>query len=109
MATTDSICGFDMGWGGTCEAAVDFGSDRCAKHGDRVCSSCGAPATRQCTETMGLVCGADLCDECEHETAEDGTNGRSNRHCKKAEQRYTPWYMRDDAWPEGPQSAVIER
>jgi hypothetical protein len=53
------------------------------------------------------VCGALLCDECEHTIAEDGTNGgigfyRTSplpegfkEHCKKADQVYKPWYVRE--------------
>lgn len=68
-----------------------------------VCCSCGVQATRQCSETFGLVCGADLCADCEHVLFPDGTNGGfqelppelKGRHVKKVEQIYTPWYARD--------------
>lgn len=87
-------CKFDLAWRGACNQETE--GEFCAEHTGLKCSSCGEPATRQCEETMGLVCGALLCGNCEHEIAEDGTNGRSNRHCKKSEQKYTPWYMRDE-------------
>lgn len=42
----------------------------------------------------GLTCGASLCDECEHELDGNGTTGFHFRHCKKVDQKYTPWYER---------------
>jgi len=38
----------------------------CAKHLKAKCVSCGSPSTHQCDETLSLVCGYDLCDNCEH-------------------------------------------
>ena len=70
----DAMCCFDEAWRGKCkELAVKNG--RCEKHADLVCISCGAPATHTCSETGQFVCGAPLCDDCEHTTAENGTNG----------------------------------
>lgn len=60
-----------------------------------LCASCGLAATRKC------FCCAPLCDDCEHVIHEDGTcNLRRlppqgmKSHCRKTEQRYQPWYMR---------------
>ena len=30
------------------------------------CASCGAPATHECQATNGMICGAPLCDACQH-------------------------------------------
>jgi hypothetical protein len=88
-------CKFVKAWIGKCNKEADD-SGYCLEHKNLVCESCGAQATHTCAETMGLVCGAPLCDECEHEIAPDGTNGGVVRHCKKLEQKYTPWYTRSD-------------
>lgn len=101
------ICGFDLAWIGKCkELASETG--RCEKHSGIVCSSCGAPATHECEETGQFVCGAPLCDDCEHTIFPEGHNGGigfnaqdcpegMKRHCKKTEQKFKPWYMRDEA------------
>lgn len=97
------LCGFLMSWVGHCKEPRP-----CAKHKDLLCSSCGSPATHDCEETGGFVCGAPLCNDCEHTIFPDGTNGGvgfsmqdcpdgMKRHCKKCEQRYTPWYTRPEA------------
>jgi len=43
---------------------------------------------------MGLVCGAPLCADCEHEIAPDGTNGsgRSWKHVRKGTQKFKSWW-----------------
>lgn len=99
-----SECGFDEAWIGKCK---QIGNPRCPKHEGRACTSCGADATRNCPETGQFVCGADLCDECEHAMFPDGTNGGigfnaqslpegMKSHCRKAEQKFQPWYMRGE-------------
>jgi hypothetical protein len=93
-------CGFNMAWVGHCKNTIP-----CEDHKDLVCESCGAPATHDCAETGQFVCGTPLCDECEHVTFPDGTNGGIGfnaqmlpggikRHCKKTDQVNTPWYTR---------------
>jgi hypothetical protein len=102
---TQEICHFDIAWVGKCEAlAVDHGM--CEEHKDLKCSSCGEPATHSCYETGQFVCGAPLCDNCEHTTAMDGTNGNigffrtsdlpkgMKEHCKKSEQQQFSWIIR---------------
>ena len=46
---------------------------------------------------MGLVCGVPLCADCEHEISDDGTNGRTMRHCRKDAQKFLPWYALDSS------------
>lgn len=58
-------CKFNEAWIGQCEAEADE-NGFCEKHKGKVCCSCGKPTTHNCDETMGLVCGAPLCDDCEH-------------------------------------------
>lgn len=41
---------------------------------------------------VSMVCGAPLCDDCEHEVAEDGTNGGQMKHCKITDQKHEAWY-----------------
>ena len=72
----------------------------------QICVSCGEPATHDCHQTGQFVCGAPLCDKCEHALFPDGTNGgigfdaqplpegMTNRHCRKDAQQHTPWYAR---------------
>ena len=78
-------CNFTPAWVGPC------GKSDCKEHTALKCSCCGAPATRECSETFGLVCGAPLCLDCEHELTEDGVNFAGNRHVRKDNQKYTHW------------------
>lgn len=92
-------CKFVIAWVGEC--GIDAGpSGYCGEHRDEECCSCGKQATHECEETMGLVCGFPLCDDCEHTIRENGTNSGPvppglGGHCKKEEQVYDPWYMRE--------------
>ena len=95
-------CKFSEAWSGRCKEEAIEGSDFCEKHTGLVCSSCGEPATCSCDETMGgLVCGAPLCDNCEHTLHDNGCNNRGKlpegykAHCKKGTQVYKPWFMQD--------------
>lgn len=69
-------CAFELAWIGQC------GRADCREHMNLKCSSCGAPATGECCQTMGsFVCGHPLCSGCDHDprsAAEYGLN-----HCKK--------------------------
>jgi len=98
---TELACGFNQAWIGPCKNTAP-----CEKHADLVCESCGAPATRSCDETGQFVCGAPLCGDCEHTIFPEGHNGGigfnahpcpegMERHVRKTEQQYTPWYTRD--------------
>ena len=99
-------CVWVEAWIGRCkETATENGC--CPKHQAKCCS-CGKPATHNCDETGQFVCGSPLCEDCEHTLHEDGTNGGvgfnmrrppegMKTHCAKSEQRYKPWYARDDA------------
>ena len=99
-------CKFNKAWIGECGAEADE-SGYCEEHKEQKCVSCGAKATHDCPETGQFVCGAPLCDDCQHCIFPDGTNGGigfnavpcpddlpSCRHCKKGEQKYKPWYDR---------------
>jgi len=102
------MCKYNLAWIGDCkEPEVENGM--CEKHKDLKCCSCGKPATHECAETGQFVCGAELCDDCEHTRCADGTNGgigffRTSElpkgfkeHCKKSEQVYKPWYVTEMA------------
>lgn len=86
-----AICGFSEAWVGRCKLPPLPGGCRCEKHEGWVCESCGAPATHTCDETFAFVCGARLCDNCEHEIQPDGTNGFVYKHCRKDQQKHKPW------------------
>ena len=102
------ICGFSRAWIGPCKTHINKEGNKCHEHSEIKCSSCGEQATRECYETGQFVCGAPLCDDCEHTRTENGTNvgigfdaqlptEGMKSHCKKTEQRYLPWYQRDEA------------
>lgn len=97
------LCGFLEAWVGRCR-----NPNPCSKHAEQACRSCGATATQNCSETGQFVCGEPLCNDCEHTIYPSGTNGGvgfnaqdlpegMKRHCRKTEQRYKPWYVRDNA------------
>lgn len=100
-------CKFDIAWVGRCNKQPVALGEMCEKHSGKKCTSCGAQATQECAETGQFVCGALLCDDCEHATFPDGYNGGvgfneqklpdgvSNRHVKKAEQKYAPWWEQE--------------
>jgi len=97
-------CGFREAWIGECQAPVVTEGERCDKHKGLVCVSCGKPATHSCYETGQFVCGAPLCDDCEHTIFPDGTNGGigfnaqggMKAYCKKSEQKHAAWYARGE-------------
>lgn len=93
------MCKFDRAWIGKCKKENLPDSEYCQEHATDVCCVCGEQATHECPETGGLVCGQLLCDNCEHKIVEAGHNGGcggKNSHCKKSEQEYYPWFMKDD-------------
>ncbi len=98
------VCGFGKAWVGPCQNKPTY-YGRCDEHKDEKCCSCGRPATHTCDETGQFVCGAPLCKDCEHTIFPEGHNGGvgfneqalpegMERHCKKSDQKYKPWYMR---------------
>lgn len=99
-------CKWKKPWVGGCLAAPIGDTEYCSEH-QHQCRSCRAPATHGCDETGQFVCGAPLCDDCEHALFPDGSNGGvgfnsqpcpdgMRRHCKKTEQKYKAWYERAD-------------
>lgn len=100
----ENKCRFDKAWVGKCNEPADE-SGYCETHKGIKCVSCGAQATHECPETGTLVCGAPLCDDCEHTNYTNGTNGGigffkvserpegMGEHCKKSEQKCFPWYV----------------
>ena len=94
-------CRFSKAWVGQCKEEADE-SGFCKEHKGVKCVSCGEQATHDCDQTMGaFVCGAPLCDDCEHTIQSNGCNSGGElpdglgTHCKITEQVYKPWYMRD--------------
>lgn len=98
---TTPKCEFVKAWIGKCGKPLGPGMIMCDEHSTKKCCSCGAPATHECPETMGLVCGCDLCDECEHTICTNGCNSGAplpeglKGHCKKSEQKIKPWWMKE--------------
>jgi len=82
-------CKFVKAWIGEC------GVEDCKEHADIKCCVCGATATHTCDATGGFVCGAPLCDGCEHKLDKEGTNGWmcGGGHCKKGEQEFHSWII----------------
>ena len=60
------MCNFDEAWRGKCKNENVINSDYCKKHIDLKCIVCGNKATHTCDHTFQFVCGAELCDNCEH-------------------------------------------
>ena len=93
-----TTCTFNKAWFGVC------GNENCEEHKDLVCCSCGKPATHECSGTIGLVCGALLCDDCEHTICANGCNSGAplpkgyKSHCKKGEQKFVVWFKLVDPW-----------
>lgn len=96
-------CGFDEAWVARCTNEIP-----CTKHGNLVCVSCGAKATKSCEVTGMLVCGEPLCDDCEHTLGSTGHAagmffGKDNftvpehlkSHCRKDRQVYKTWYAQE--------------
>ena len=100
----ENKCKFERAWIGACKQPANE-TGFCEEHKKIKCVSCEAQATHECSETGQLVCGAPLCDDCEHTNAVNGTNGNvgffrtsalpegMKEHCKKSEQKCLPWYM----------------
>ena len=92
------MCNFNLAWVGDCKESPE--KIFCEKHENIKCCSCGKQATHECAETMGLVCGAPLCNNCEHTIRENGCNSGAplpegvKGHCKKENQVYQPWYVK---------------
>lgn len=117
MKEKNEGCGFQKAWVGRCGKPVHE-NGMCEEHSKIKCVSCGAQATHECSETGQFVCGAPLCDDCEHTNATDGTNGNigffrtaplpqgMKEHCKKCDQKEFPWYAHN-LYPET--DAIIER
>lgn len=92
-----SGCKFNISWVGVCNSNPVDNIEYCEKHLGMKCCSCGERAPHDCYETMnGFVCGAPLCDNCEHEINENGTNGGNFKHCRKDAQKFKPWYEREE-------------
>jgi len=101
----NSKCKWNQAWIGICNR-MTVDSDFCGIHKNEKCVSCGKPATHDCDQTGQFVCGASLCNDCEHTIFPEGHNGGigfnaqpcpegMERHCKKTEQKYKPWYQRE--------------
>jgi hypothetical protein len=99
---SEELCGFNEAWIGKCKNPKP-----CEKHKDKVCESCGKPATQSCESTGQFVCGAPLCDDCEHTIFPEGHNGGvgfnamelpeglEKRHIPRSKQKYPVWYVRE--------------
>lgn len=67
-----SSCEFIKDWAGKCGNDVPEGNRFCEEHQGLECRGCGDQAVETCAETMGLVCGAPLCEDCEHIFSDSG-------------------------------------
>ncbi len=57
-------CTFALGWGRVCNKPSNNGL--CSEHENLTCRSCGGKAVRSCEHAVSLVCGAPLCETCQH-------------------------------------------
>lgn len=95
-------CEFILAWIGPCGSEVEGNYTFCKTHDSETCCSCGEKATKECSETMELVCGAPLCNECEHTIRENGCNSGVplpegvKGHIRKGTQIFKPWYIKDE-------------
>lgn len=64
MSNETQTCTYILAWIGPCGKLGKDG--RCKEHASTKCIACKCPATHQCPETLSLVCGAPLCDDCTH-------------------------------------------
>jgi hypothetical protein len=88
-------CRYIKAWIGQCHSQAMDGHSFCEDHLELKCSSCKKQATGNCDTTMGpMICGAELCDECEHMLSPDGVAGHMV-HCKKGEQLYKLWMFQE--------------
>ena len=97
-----ATCKFLIAWIGLCKKPASV-NGFCEEHSKEKCSSCGEQATHSCYETMGLVCGAPLCDNCEHTICENGCNSGAKLpdgykwHCKKDAQQINYMNKKNEA------------
>lgn len=70
-------CRFTLAYVGRCESDALPGKTMCSKHDGLACRGCGAQATQECPSASSLVCGAPICDDCEHDRpGTDGVHGK---------------------------------
>lgn len=67
-----SECKFTIDWVGKCGKETVENTEYCEEYLGVECECCGEQATHLCPETLSLVCGVPLCDNCEHEYRENG-------------------------------------
>lgn len=72
-----SECKYNLAWIGFCKETADE-SGFCEKHKGIKCVGCGEQSTRECPETMSLVCGAPICDNCHHTYGEKRHDKKNN-------------------------------
>lgn len=58
-------CNWQIAWYGRCNSKV-ITKGFCKKHINLKCCVCGQDATNECEYAGSLICGAPLCDKCEH-------------------------------------------
>lgn len=70
-------CKYVLAWIGECGKEANH-EGFCEEHSKQVCRGCGEKATKECPATLQLVCGAPICDKCEHDYS-------SHSHARKTE------------------------
>jgi len=87
---SENTCKYIKCWQGRCQHPA-VKDEYCEEHKDKRCCACGAKSTHNCAETMGpFVCGAELCDDCNHHVGPNGTN-QNGTHGRKGTGRYKSW------------------
>jgi hypothetical protein len=77
-------CEYNLAWIGKCKNSAINTNNRCTEHESTKCIVCGKLATHECSETFQFVCGAPLCEDCEHSKIEQGILSHRFSHCSKA-------------------------
>ena len=58
-------CGFSAAYAGQCKSTKVLDNGQCENHQDKCCM-CGELATQSCSHAGQFVCGAPICDSCNH-------------------------------------------
>lgn len=84
-------CIYDRAWVGYCGNQVEPNNVYCNDHKHLRCTVCGENATKECSETYGLVCGRPLCDTCECTCREQLEENQLNKDVYKEDKvTHTP-------------------
>lgn len=79
-AQQQNKCIYFRAWIGSCKKD---GFPYCKEHSEARCCSCGKQAVGGCSHSLSFVCGADLCETCDHDSAGIHRTKRDTRALKR--------------------------